>query len=48
MREEIWKENKERFTELNPSVSMKTRLLWVIIGGCAIVAFVALYAGYAG
>jgi hypothetical protein len=42
MKEEIWKENKERYLELNPIESLRAKLVWAAIGAAVALAIMYL------
>ena len=41
MKEEIWKDNKDRYFELNPIESVRAKIVWAAIG--AVVALGIMY-----
>jgi hypothetical protein len=42
MKEEIWKENKERYLELNPVESLRAKFVWAAIGAAVALAIMYL------
>jgi len=41
MKDDVWKENKERYEELNPNMTAKGMVLWAVIAVVVAAAIVA-------
>lgn len=41
MKEDVWKDNKERYNELNPNMTAKTMILWAAVAVAVAVAIIA-------